>query len=828
MSPLDPLLELLGLAMEQPEGERVAFVRERCGDDGELLKRALDLLEDEASEGTKDWDLSPSRDLIAPVLDPPSFPLLGQQIGPWELTRVLGEGGMGTVYLGDRMDQAFSQEVAVKVIRAGVTHSQTLDRFHQERQIQADLDHPAIAGLIDAGHTAEGQPYFVMEYVPGVRIDDQCEAKDLDPKQRIRLVREACVAVQYLHDRGIVHRDLKPSNLMVQPNGHAKLLDFGVAQVLNQTALTAKKPLPFITPAYASPESMLDGSASPASDQYSLGVILHELLTDRRPTVRQSTIPSPDAIPRQVDLGRLQRGSLAAQSSRGVFMRSLRAILARALNEDPSERYASVGKFREDLGRLIDGKPVLALGLSPWQKLRRTLVAHRLPIAASILFLGSLIGLLIQTQNRVQVRVQALAQSEQSRQAAEDHARTMERFAKEILTGLEGRLSLIPEATALRERSLAMGTEFFDGGEWSGPVPQRLLREILSSYWKLGLLRMASITQGGTHIEGARTSFLKVIELAPLLQEQDPLQGTLMLAMTEGDLGGLETDQLRLQRGHELTRAGVDRFHSQPTPLTDPIMGRAYLRTLINLAGNQIQREDHPATRKTLNLFESKYRIAQASLTDSDPLFLGATRPLLCSAGRMWHRLGDSAKAQAYLTEVMANTWTHPEGFRGSQFTATLGKTQEYELQMMLQEPGPGRGNLEAIESLIERLDEEDPKDIGSPAAVANLYRLRALMLLERERMSDARESYLRCFRILRHALSQDPDNAAWRDSLAQTLLDCERRLADHGLPPTRREAMVQEARGHLEHLRQKGADAPVVQRLIDQIDSGSLAPGGR
>lgn len=828
MSPLDPLLELLGAALELPEEQRLAFVRERCGEDRELLERALPLIQDEAEGGTKEWDLSPSRDLIAPVLAPPAFPLLGEQIGPWELTRVLGEGGMGTVYLGDRKDQAFSQEVAVKVIRAGVAHSQTLDRFHQERQIQAGLDHPGIASLIDAGHTEQGQPYFVMEYVPGVRIDDQCESKDLDPKQRIRLIQEACTAVQYLHDRGIVHRDLKPSNVMVQPNGHAKLLDFGVAQVLNQSALTSNKPLPFITPAYASPECLRDGSASPASDQYSLAVILHELLTDRRPTARQSTLPPTPATPPQVDLGRLQRGSLARFSPRSAFMRGLRAILGRALHEDPSERYASVQNFQEDLGRLLDGQPVLALGRTRWQVVRRSLIAHRLPIAASILFIGSLTALLIQTQHQVQVRVRAVAQSKQSRLAAEDHAKTMERFAKRILTGLEGRLSLIPEASALREQSLAMGTEFFDDGDWSGPVPKRLLRELLSSYWKLGLLRMAAITQGGTHIEGARTSFEKVLELAPILQEQDPVQGTLMLAMTEGDLGGLETDQLRLERGFQLIQSGVERFHAYPGALDDQIMGRAYLRTLANLAINQFEREDHEGTKQTLKLFEAKYRLAQKTLAESDPLFIGATRPLLCTAGRLYLHLGNRTKSQQFLDDVIANTWTHPEGFRGSQFTATLGKTQEYELTMMLQEPGPERGNLAAIEELIARLDQDDPKDIGSPAAVANLHRLRALMLLERDRAQAALASYMRCFRILRHALRQDPNNAAWRDSLTQTLIDCCERLDEGLLPKTRRESMVQEARGHLEYLRQKGADAPIVQRLIDRIDTGNLAPGKR
>jgi serine/threonine protein kinase len=820
MSPVDPLLDLLDQAMELNVSEREAFVRERCTGDPELLKRALPLILEEETSHTDEWDLSSSRTLIAPVLDQPAYPLLGRQIGPWKLTRGLGEGGMGTVYLGDRMDEAFTQEVAVKVIRAGIAHSQTLDRFHQERQIQAGLDHPAIAGLIDAGHTKQGLPYFVMEYVPGVRIDDLCESKDLEPEQRVRLIQEACVAVQYLHDRGIVHRDLKPSNLMVQPNGRTKLLDFGVAQVLNQTALTANKPLPFVTPAYASPECLRDGSASPASDQYSLAVILHELLTDRRPTTRQSTLPATRDNVRQIDFDKLQRGSLARFSPRDPFMRRLKAILSRALHVDASERYASVDEFRQDLERLVNGQPVLALGRSPWQTLRQVIVSHRLTSAASLAFIGTLTGLLIHTQGQVQLRRTALAKSESSRAAAEDHALTMERFAKEIFTGLEGRLSLVPEASALREQSLAMGTAFFESGQWNGPVPKRLLKTLLTSYWTLGLLRMNSITQGSTDIEGSRKSFHKVLELAPLLLDQDPTFTLILLATTEGDLGGLETDQLRLVRGHELIQSSLARFEKHRKGLADSTAVRAHLRSMIYMAINLGKQGELDQMREALLKFQVEYELALVSRSQKDALFLGSTRPLLCRAGLLWYQLGDLTKAQQMLDDVMTNEWNHPQDFRGSQFTSSLGKSQQFELQMLLQEPGPERGDLASIESLISSLDHKNPKDIGSPAGVANLHRLRALMLLERDRRLESDEAFMRCFRILRHALHEDPSNAAWRDSLARTLILCSETFDGKGISKSRRQSMLQEARGHLENLRQKGADSPAVLQQIQKIDA--------
>ncbi len=824
MSPIDPLLELLGRAMELPDGQREAFLHEQCVDDPALLERALPLIQEEEKNESREWDLSSSRDLIAPVLEGPPHPLLGQQIGPWKLSRVLGEGGMGTVYMGDRMDEAFSQEVAVKVIREGITHSQTLNRFHQERQIQAALDHPAIAALIDAGHTRSGQPFFVMEYVPGVRIDDHCEAHDLDARQRVQLMQETCIAVQYLHGKGIVHRDLKPSNLMVQPNGKTKLLDFGVAQVLNQTAITSKA-LPFVTPAYASPESLRDGSASPASDQYSIAIILYELLTDRRPTSKQSTIPSARGEAPQIDFTRLHRGALARISPRDPFMRNLRAVLARALNDDPSKRYASVEDLRLDLQRLTDSQPVLALGRSRWQKTKSSVRAHRLPIAASLLFIGTLVAILIQTEGTIRVRQSALAQSQKSRQAAESHAKTMEHFAKEILLGLEGRLSMVPEASKIRERSLSMGTALFDEGPWSGPLPKRLLNTLIESYWKLGTLRMVSIGRGGTHIEGARASFRKAIELAPILGETDPRSTNIKLARSEGDLGSLETEQLRLEQGGELLRSSLLRYESDAATISKGALSRAYLRTLINLALNEFGKGNQEGAKQALGRFEAAFQTARQLFGKEDPLFQGTAKSFHCNVGILWHELGDLESAQHYLDLVLSNDWSHPQDFPGSQPTLSLGQTSALELQWRVQAPGPTRGDLDTVESLLLGADESNLDRLINPPFVARLHRLRALMLLDRDRREESLESYRRNFKILRYALRQDPNNLAWRDTLSLSLIDCAEAFSGHGLSPSQAESMIHEARGHLELLHANGADAPSIQRLILEIDSSLLAP---
>jgi hypothetical protein len=293
-----------------------------------------------------------------------------------------------------------------------------------------------------------------------------------------------------------------------------------------------------------------------------------------------------------------------------------------------------------------------------------------------------------------------------------------------------------------------------------------------------------------------------------------------LLATTEGDLGGLETDQLRLARGQELIQSGLARFEAHRKGLADSTAMRAHLRAMINMAINLGEQGELDRMREFLLRFRVEYGRALAKRSQKDALFLGSTSPLLCRAGLLWYQLGDLPKAQQILDDVMANEWNHPQDFRGSQFTSSLGKSQQFELQMLLQEPGPERGDLSSIEALITSLDHKNPKDIGSPAGVANLHRLRALMLLDRDRRQESEEAFMRCFRILRHALHQDPNNAAWRDSLARALILCTETFEGNGISKSRCQSMLQEARGHLENLRQKGADSPAVLQQIQKIDA--------
>ena len=284
--------------------------------------------------------------------------LEGQRIGAYRNVRELGHGGMGSVYLAVRDDDAYRKEVAVKVVKRGMDTEAIVRAFRTERQILATLDHPNIARLLDGGTTDDGRPYFVMDYVEGVPLDVYCDAHTLSILDRLKLFRIVCSAVHYAHQHGVIHRDLKPGNILVTPGGVPKLLDFGIAKVLNPelssvTTGSTTTGLP-LTPAYASPEQTRGEAITPVSDVYSLGVLLYELLTGHRPYRLQGN--SPQEFERVI----CQESPRKPSTIRYQLAGDLDTIVLMALRKEPGQRYASVDHLSEDLRRYLEGLPILA------------------------------------------------------------------------------------------------------------------------------------------------------------------------------------------------------------------------------------------------------------------------------------------------------------------------------------------------------------------------------------------------------------------------------------------------------------------------------------
>ncbi len=306
----------------------------------------------------------------------------GLRIGPYQVLRKLGEGGMGTVYLAARADQEFKKHVAIKVIRKGMASEEIVSRFRRERQILAALDHPGIAKLFDGGTTEDGLSYFVMEYIQGRPLGEYCDSHGLSIRERLLVFRSICSAVQYAHQNLVIHRDIKPANILVTADGSPRLLDFGIAKLLNPDALSLDAPptatgMHVMTPAYASPEQVRSDPLTTASDVYSLGVVLYELLTGRRPyelktgshlevyrvvCEEEPGRPSTVVTGSDEDSHRVvtSRGAGTPQKLNRLLRGDLDNIVMMAMRKEPQRRYGSAQALSEDIGRYLDGYPVAA------------------------------------------------------------------------------------------------------------------------------------------------------------------------------------------------------------------------------------------------------------------------------------------------------------------------------------------------------------------------------------------------------------------------------------------------------------------------------------
>ena len=446
---LTEIRDLFEHALDMPPTERRLWLAQAAGDE-DLRGEVLRLLEAHEVE-TAFFD-KPGLG-IAP---PPPPNLEGQLVGAWRIEEPIGQGGMGAVYRATRADGAYAQAVAVKVLGFAPAHLRLEEAFRQERQILARLDHPNIARLLDGGATPEGLLYLVMELVSGSRIDRHCEQNNLAVRERIRLFREVCAAVQYAHRNLIVHRDLKPSNIMVTTEGQVKLLDFGIAKVLGDShgLAPADRTITFgarMTPDYASPEQVLGRPVATASDVYSLGVILYELLTSQRP-YRTAAGATHEIMQAVVEQEPARPSSLAGRPLRG----DLDTIVLKALAKQPERRYASVEQFDADLRRWLEGRPVLARGDSLAYRLRKNARRNWLELSAAAAIAATIATGVVSTLREARIAAHERVRAE----AGEQAARVQQRIAEQREAEAE-RHRILAERRYADVRSLAT-TVLFD------------------------------------------------------------------------------------------------------------------------------------------------------------------------------------------------------------------------------------------------------------------------------------------------------------------------------------------------------------------------------
>ena len=496
----DTIQAIFADALDLDRNDREQYVREAAAQDDEIVAEVMSLL---AAHDSADSMLDGVvMDAIRQELPDD---LIGKKVGSFRVVSQIGTGGMGAVYLAER-DGDFDQQVALKVLRPGMDTSQVLARFAVERQILARLDHPNIARLYDGGYTDDGIPYFAMEYVEGEPIDEYCDRRQLSVRSRLELFGKVCEAIQYAHQNLVVHRDLKPSNILVTDRGAVKLLDFGIAKLLDESGdnpmLTATGQR-VMTPAYAAPEQIVGAPVTTATDVYALGVVLYQLLTGRRPfdvarpmhELQQLIISGdpekPSTVVSQVVAGDIDTQPVTPQDvsrARATPTERLRRILSgdldniclKALRKEPERRYASADQLATDIRRHLEGLPVIARPDTVSYRARKFINRHRAGVTATAIGVVAIAALTTFYTNSLQEQRDLARQESLKAEEVSD-------FLINLFTVPDPEESRGEEVTArelLDSAAVHITTSLIEQPE----VQATLMRVLGETYYGLGLL----------------------------------------------------------------------------------------------------------------------------------------------------------------------------------------------------------------------------------------------------------------------------------------------------------------------------------------------------
>jgi eukaryotic-like serine/threonine-protein kinase len=789
------------------------------------------------------------------ALRPPEDPLLGREIGLYRLTGRIAVGGMGVVYQAERTDGLFAHDVAIKLIRSELASENLIRRFEFERRTLATLHHPHIAQLYDGGTTADGRPYLVMELVRGIPIDRYCDERGLSIEDRLRLFVDVCRTVHFAHQNLVVHRDLKPANILIDETGIPKLLDFGIARLLEEGNNASGNGLTqpggnILTPEYASPEQLASGTVTTAMDVYSLGVVLYELVTGRRPfrsdnkspiewhrDVSERTPTRPSNVVLQPeplnppDAGLLSSPiELAAQ--RGCSPKTLRRrlrgdvdrIVLMALRKEPERRYASAKDMADDIERHFSGHPLLARGDSVTYSATKFVQRNRLAMASAAVVFGALVvGILLARRGEERARIEA--------QRARDEAQHA-RIEAESFQGIAEFLmdSFLTSSTALDDGLLAqkrqriqmhaaqLRREYGDQDH----LRANLLDSLGHVAERLGLLADAEalVDEALAIREGAFGT--QSLEYALSLRSQ----GKLHYAKGEfGPAAELFGKALAIHRAHAhethtdvaslandlgacLRNLGrsqeAEALHREALALrrSDGDGGLAVAESLNNLAGIDLDRNDLAAAAQGL---EEALAIRRRILGNEDPLTLQSMSNLATTV----MRLGQRDRAYALLDEVEA-------GFRLLRVDGEdeLAHVLSNRAVMLLTDRKYEAAEPLLDEALLLQMRRLGPKN---PAVASTLAR-QAYLLTVLKRPAEARVTWERAL-----AIRREP-NASPR-YLAQTLYDygvflyTTKALADAG-------AILREALGVLQS--SGAAESPLRARAELAYGEVLIASGDR
>jgi len=557
---------LFHAALDLPGPDRLAYVRREAAGNATLLREVESLLA--AEEESTDF-------LDAGAADYLPASEIGRRIGPYQIIEEIGAGGMGAVYLAERTGE-FRQRVALKLIRPGMDSGMFVSRFHRERQILAALDHPNIARLLDGGAADDGRPYFVMEHVDGKPLQEWCHAHAVPTGERLRLFLDVCGAVEYAHQRLVVHRDLKPANILVTEDGTVKLLDFGIAKLLgsetaSETVALTEMGGHLMTPEYASPEQVRGLPVTTATDIYSLGVILFELLAGRLPyafetrsaleverIVAGTDPPFPSAVAAVPAMARQITGDLDV-------------IVLKALEKEPARRYQSVEQFAADIRRHLEGAPILARPQTWRYRSGRFVRRNRIAVGAAVLVVLSLTGGLIASLWQAHI-------ARQERARAERNFDDVRHLAQSFLFDFHDRIKDLPGSTDARNMVIQTALDYLRRLSQEARGNQALSRDLAEAWLRLGDVQGNPYGGNRGDTAGAVGSYKEALAIGDELVRRQPSDNAarVYLARAHRSIGEILPQEGDVAGAVPHFRAGIAAVNGIPTAEARLELARCY------------------------------------------------------------------------------------------------------------------------------------------------------------------------------------------------------------------------------------------------------------
>ena len=782
--------EIFHAALDLKESERCEMLDRACGEDRGLRREVESLLA--AHREADDFlnHVSALEAVQSSISNPKNEKYLGQTIGKYRIERELGSGGMGAVFLATRED--FHQQVALKLIKSGFKSDAVLRRFVIERQILASLEHPNIARLIDGGTTADDTPYLVMEYVAGIPVDEFCAKKNLSVSERIELFRKICAAVQYAHQNLIVHRDLKPSNILVTEEGEPKLLDFGIAKLFYsdsgiEDAAETTTNFRALTPEYASPEQLRGEKLTTATDVYSLGVILYELLTGNRPfqtggknlaevlrLVCETQPARPSSVVNKPRVTNLQSSNSngaetdkidrKANSKSGIrnfkyLKGDLDNIVLKSLKKEPERRYSTVQQLSEDLRRHLVGLPVTAQPDTLIYRFEKFVKRNRAPVVISALLVLALLA-------GIGATLWQAREARRERELAERRFENIRKLSNSFVLEIHAAIENLPGSQPARQILLKQAVEQLDAlAAESGNNPA-LKDELAKAYYKFAAIPTQTLAEKVKNYEKAITIYQ---ELLAEDAANDHYHAQIAVGFTKlGDLAKVHGDVIKALRYHQKAISILEPLvEKDPAsqPLRSNLIGAYYQTAVIFIIMGDTD-NSLKLSRKTLNLAQQQLDL------NATPENFNMTLVAQSLNGTNLTYSGDYESAFIEYNAVREKCERLQAVYpNDTRFTRNMWGVNR-RLAIVLKQKGEFDAALEHVRtalSYIEELLNQSPDDFGHGRSVAITHLLFGQILVQRGQVEQSFLHFRRALELQERNIAIDPELVETKIDLART-----------------------------------------------------------